>query len=257
MVRNLITAERIGDNMAEEDAIMAGLAEATSDDNVAEPVVEAEAPVVEAEVTEAEEEVDAPASEDTDSEEEQTPDEATEEADESAEPDQKELARIAYETRQAEKAKRDAVVAKQQEEYLAEAQDQQDLALRQLQIDAYTNKVEMNVSKLQTGYDTALKDIDIFRNPTPEIAEYLSDALDEFQAKHVQLDELGNPIAVTGDINQFLSNKANLVQKLTQVGARNERVAKAKQSSAVTPTPTGSPKKPKTDPIMEGLLSEL
>lgn len=247
--------------MAEEDAIMTGLSEGLGNEAVAEPVDE----TPEVEPTEAEEEVEAPASEDTESEEEQTDETETDaeesqddEAEETETPvqDPKEAARLAYEARQTEKAKRDADIAKRQEEYLAEAEDQQDLALRQLQIDAYTNKVENNINKLQNGYDTAIKDIDIFRNPTPEINEYLSDALDEFQAKHVQLDELGNPVSVTGDINQFLSKKASLVQKLTQVGARNERTAKAKQSSAVTPSPTSSPKKPKVDPIMEGLLSE-
>lgn len=250
--------------MAEEDAIMAGLSDGLDLEAVAEPVDTAEesqeTEVVEAE---AEEDVEAPASEDTESEEEQTdetqteaPDEDVDEETETVVPDQKEQARLAYEARQAEKAKRDAEIAKRQEDYLAEAADQQDLALRQLQIDAYTNKVESNITRLQNGYDTAIKDIDIFRNPTPEIAEYLGDALDEFQAKHVELDELGNPVKVTGDINQFLSKKASLVQKLTQVGARNERTAKAKQSSAVTPAPTSSPKKPKVDPIMEGLLSQ-
>ena len=242
--------------MVEEDAIMSGLEEAL--DIAAEPT-EVDTSV-DTEV-EADEEVEAPASEDTDSEEEQTDAETdvsedTEET-EAPVPDQKELARLAYEARQAEKAQRDAVIKEREQEYLNSAQDEQELALKQLQIDAYTNKVENNINKLQNSYDTAIKDIDIFRNPTSEIAEYLSDALDEFQAKHVVLDELDNPVQVTGDLNQFLSKKASLVQKLTQVGARSERVAKAKQSSAVTPTPTGSPKKAKTDPIMEGLLSEL
>ena len=243
--------------MAEEDVIMSGLEEAL--DITAEPT---EAPVETPDEVVAEEEVETPASEDTESEDENAETEVPEETDGTEETeapvqDQKEIARLAYEARQAEKAKRDAEVAQRQQEYLAEAEDQQELALRQLQIDAYTNKVENNVTRLQNSYDTAIKDIDIFRNPTPEIAEYLGDALDEFQAKHVQLDELGNPVTVTGDLHQFLSKKADLVQKLTQVGARSERVAKAKQSSAVTPTPTGSPKKPKSDPIMDGLLSEL
>lgn len=242
--------------MAEEDAIMAGL---TGDESVAEVVEEptitdAEVDEAPAEETEApEEEVEAPASEDTESEE---PEAEAEQADDSAELDQKELARQAYLRRQEERKARDQALTKAQEEHLAQAQDEADLAFRQLQIDAYTNKVTTNSDRLTNQYEKAINDIEIFRNPTPEIAEALGEFIDEFQDRYVQLDELGNPVAVTGNLYEHLTNRAALIQKLSQVGARKEKAATAKQRSAVTPPPAGSPKEPKTDPIMEGLLSQ-
>lgn len=169
----------------------------------------------------------------------------------------KEVARQAYEQRQKERQEREALMKKAAQEHLDKAEDQQDLALRQLQIDAYQNKVGNNVDRLQNQYDKAVNQIEVFTNPTPEVAEALGDALDEFQARFVQMDELGNPVEVNGDLYQFLQSKAGLIQKLTQIGAKKERVAKAKEKAAVTPTPTKTPKEPKSDPIVDAFDKEF
>lgn len=189
---------------------------------------------------------------------EEAPAEAEEEpVDEQApEMDAKELARQAYQQRQREREERQAKVAQAQQEHLEQAQDEQDLALRQLQIDAYTNKVENNANRLQNGYDKAVNELEIFRDPTPEVKAVLDDALDEFESRFVQFDNLGNPVQVGGDIYQFLSNKADRISKLVQVGARNEKAGIAKQKSAVTPPPSTSPKKTKADPILDILSAD-
>jgi flagellar biosynthesis GTPase FlhF len=205
----------------------------------------------EAPVEEVEESEESPASETEDTE---SSEEATDETEESKdEPDQKEIARQAYLQRQAERERREAEVAKASQELLAQAEDEQDLALKQLQIDAYQNKVTGNTDRLSIAYERAVKDIEVFNDPTPEIAEYLNDAIDEFQARHVTIDNFGNPIQVTGDLYQFLQTKAGIVEKLTQSGARKERTASARQMAAVTPPPSSSPKEPKVDPLMAGL----
>lgn len=211
--------------------------------------VETTTPEAPAEVVEESEE--SPASE---TEETETSEEATDETEESQdEPDQKEIARQAYLQRQAERERREAEVAKASQDLLAQAEDEQDLALKQLQIDAYQNKVSVNTDRLSIAYEKAVKDIEVFNNPTPEIAEYLNDAIDEFQARHVQIDNFGNPVQVTGDLYQFLQTKAGIVEKLTQSGARKERTASARQMAAVTPPPSSSPKESKVDPLMAGL----
>lgn len=169
----------------------------------------------------------------------------------------KEVARQAYEQRQKERQEREGLMKKAAQEHLDQAADEQDLALRQLQIDAYQNKVGNNVDRLQNQYDKAVNQIEVFTNPTPEVAEALGDALDEFQARFVQMDELGNPVEVKGDLYQFLQSKAGLIQKLTQIGAKKERVAKAKEKAAVTPTPTKTPKEPKSDPVVDAFDKEF
>lgn len=208
----------------------------STDESEDKEVVEAEEPKEEAEA-EAEEE-------------------PVEEQEQQEQPDAKELARQAYQQRQKEREERQARVEQAQQEHLEQAQDEQDLALRQLQIDAYTNKVENNANRLQNGYDKAVNELEIFRDPTPEVKAVLDDALDEFESRFVQFDNLGNPVQVGGDIYQFLSNKADRISKLVQVGARNEKAGVAKQNSAVTPPPTTSPKKPKADPILDILSAD-
>ena len=242
------------------------------DTNVADPILETLAD----ESDDSPIRADSPKTEETKSEEESTDDsedkevaeteeesteaqaeEETESTDEQEQPmDAKELARQAYRQRQKEREERQARVQEAQQEHLEAAQDEQDLALRQLQIDAYTNKVDNNANRLQNGYDKAVNELEIFRDPTPEVKAVLDDALDEFESRFVQFDNLGNPVQVGGDIYQFLSNKADRISKLVQVGARNEKAGVAKQNSAVTPPPASSPKKPKADPILDILSAD-
>lgn len=249
--------------MAEEaDNIMAGLTgddtatvEAADVDTTVETSEETETAVEESQASD-EQATDSEAEVTEESEESETTEsDETEETEATEELDQKELARQAYQRRQQERAEREAKVAEAQREHLEQAQDDQDLALRQLQIDAYNNKVTINSDKLVNQYNKALVELEVFRDPSPEIAEALADAVDEFEARYVTFDTLGNPIDVKGDLYQHLSIKADRIQKLAQIGARKEKAGVAKSRAAVTPAPSTSPKESKKDPIMEGLLS--
>lgn len=209
--------------------------------------------LTDAEETESEETEEVEETQDEPEEPEAEEEEATE-ADEQ-EVDQKELARLAYQKRQEEKAQREAAVRKQQEDYLAEAEDEKDEALRMLQVEAYNNRVERNTNALVNGYEKAISSIDVFQNPSPAVQAVLDQSIDEFQALYVTVDQNGNPTEVKGDIHQFLNQKAELIRELTQSGARQEKVAKAKASAEAITPPASTPKTPKVDPIMEGLRS--
>lgn len=205
------------------------------------------------EVTETEEtkeEAEETTEESTDTKEESEADET--ESEQAQEPDQKEIARQAYLQRQAEKAQREAAQAKAQQEYLDNAADEQELALRQLQVDAYNNRVSTNSDRIATQWEKA-QNIPFYQSQSPEVQEVLNDALDEFESRYVRFDNLGNPVEVKGNLYEFLSAKAEKFERLTQIGARNEKVAKAKQNAAITPPPASSPKEPKKDPLMQGM----
>ena len=207
----------------------------------------------EVEETETEEEVEDVTKDDS---EEETETEETEEQDEQEESeDPKELARQAFQRRQEERQTREAKAKAEQEKYIAEADDEQDEALRLLQVEAYNNRVDRVTNQLTSGYDRAVSSIDIFQNPKPAVQRMLYDAVDEFEARYVTIDANGNPTQVNGNIEEFLSKKADIIRDLTQSGARQERVAGAKSSAAVIPPPASKPKAPKVDPVMEGLMS--
>lgn len=155
-----------------------------------------------------------------------------------------------------EKQMREADIKQKQQSYVAEADDDQTLALRQLQVDAYNNKVENNTNKLQNGYERAVKDFPILSDTTPEIKAEIDAAIDAFQALHVKVDSFGNPSDVTGDLYQYLQSKANSIQRLTQIGARKQVENKAKEKSKTLITPSRTPKESKKDPQMEAFMEE-
>jgi len=197
---------------------------------------------------------------------EESEEEVKEESEESEEPeaesdgqtdDQKEQARKAYEARQQARLERQQAQEEMARQHLEAAQDEQDLALRQLQIDAYNNKVNANSDRLTNQYEKALNSIEVFKEPTPEVAEYLNQAIDEFEARFVQMDELGNPVSVNGDLYAFLQTKAGLVEKLTQLGARREKQSSAKEKAAVTPAPSAPAKEPKQDAAVKAFDDEF
>ena len=197
---------------------------------------------------------------------EESEEEVKEESEESEEPeaesdgqtdDQKEQARKAYEARQQARLERQQAQEEMAKQHLEAAQDEQDLALRQLQIDAYNNKVNANSDRLTNQYEKALNSIEVFKEPTPEVAEYLNQAIDEFEARFVQMDELGNPVSVNGDLYAFLQTKAGLVEKLTQLGARREKQSSAKEKAAVTPAPSAPAKEPKQDAAVKAFDDEF
>jgi len=170
--------------------------------------------------------------------------------------DPKEVARQAFEAREAARLERQAQVDADQQKYVEAAEDEGDEALRQLQVEAYNNRVDRNTNSLINGFDKATATIDVFQNPTPEVQEFLDDAIDEFQARFVTVDRLGNPTEVRGDIHQFLSKKAETIRKLQQTGAIKQSSDTAKVKSKTLTPPARVPAKGKSDPIMDVLRSD-
>lgn len=158
------------------------------------------------------------------------------------------------------KAQRDAQQAEakriQQEEYLQNAEDDRDLALRQLQIDAYNNRVETNASKLEIGIDRAVADIDIFRTGTDVEKEALARSLEDFEKMYVRRDSNGDAVEVHGDVYQYLKAKSDEIRLLTGVGARTENKAKAKTKARTDVVPTRAPKEPRKDPYLAAFEEE-
>lgn len=205
---------------------------------------------------------------DTESEpkEEDDQEESNDEAEEVEEPEeqlsdedkQKALNREYAERRLREKAEREATIKQQQQEYVAEADpdDPRDMAVRQLQIDAYNNKVESNTNKLTNSYERAIKDFDVLANQAPEIQAELNAALDAFQAMNVAIDAYGNPVEVRGDLYEFLQTKADSIKNLTNIGARGQDKSKTKEKSKVLTTPNRAPKEAKKDADIEAFDEE-
>jgi hypothetical protein len=145
----------------------------------------------------------------------------------------------------------------QQQAYVAEADgDPVQEAVRQLQVDAYNNKVESNTNKLQNGYERAVKDFPILNDQTPEIQAEVNAAIDAFQAMHVKIDQWGNPSEVSGDLYTYLQSKADSIQRLTAIGARNQVENKVKEKSKTFTPPSKTPKEPKIDPDLEAFDEE-
>lgn len=156
----------------------------------------------------------------------------------SEEEKRKEAAREAYRAREAARAERAQLEAErqrgiqeQQRQYLEQAQTDEQLALRQLQIDAYNNRVESTSTKLETGIDRAVADIDLFRTGSDEAKEELAQSLDDFERMYVVRDSYGNPVEVRADVYQFLQARADSIRKLIGSGARQQTVAKEQVKS--------------------------
>jgi len=200
---------------------------------------------------ESEEETEAQADDDT---EEDTTEEAKEikSADE-----QKRLNNEAAQRRIAERAKKEELRKEAEQQYLEQAEDDKDLALRQLQLDAYNNKIERNSDKLKTGIDRALADIDLFRDGSPEVKEYLISKVDEFEKLYVAYSSTGDPVEVKADVYEYLQKEADTIRRLVDVGARKNAVDKQKVKAKTIPRPSKTPKEPKVDPDLAAFDEEV
>lgn len=189
--------------------------------------------------------------EDVDESEEESEEESTDEETELSDQDkQKAFNKEMAERRIQDKRQKDQTIKEQQQDYLAQADDDRDLALRQLQVDAYTNKVEGNTNKLTNGYEKAVKDFEILASDSPEIKAEVDAAIDAFQALYVTVDAYGNPIDVRGDLYTHLQSKADSIAKLTGIRNTNQKNSKDKEKSKTLTTPSRAPKEPKVDPMM-------
>lgn len=207
---------------------------------------------------------DEPATDDESEEENSTDDsttepeaeEETEEVEQSDAEKQKAFNREQAQRRLQEKEARLLSVHEEQKAYIAEAEDEKDLALRQLQVDAYDNKVEANTNKLTNGFERAMKDFDVLRDTSPEIQAEVDQAIDDFQRLYVKIDAYGNPAEVSSDLYAYLQAKADSITKLTGIGARKQVEGKIKEKSKTSLTPSRAPKEPKKDADLDAFDEE-
>ncbi len=148
----------------------------------------------------------------------------------------------------AEREARELAKQQQQDKYIEEAEDNRDLALRQLQIDAYNNRVEKHRNSLDNGIEKAIANIDLFRTGTPEVKEALASSLEKFERMHVKYDTNGDPMNVTGNVYEYLLKEADSIRTLLNIGARGQSKAKDKAKARTDTLPTRAPKEPKVDP---------
>ena len=205
------------------------------------------------------EEEEAVTESEAESEEESVSDEDEEQSgeDTTSDEDRKRAAQEAYKEREARRREMEQAKMEQQQEYLDAAEDAKDLALRQLQVDAYNNRVEKNLNKIENGLDKAIANIDLFQSKDPVVRESLAKAYDNFLALNVVIDANGDPVDVKGDVFQYLQEEAESIRRLTGIGARQEAKDKQLTKAKATPLPTKAPKESKTDPYTEAFEEEL
>lgn len=190
-------------------------------------------------------------------------DDAGEETDEESEPSDEqreaEHRRAMYEQRQAEKQARIDKVRQDQAEYISEASEEGDpheIALRQLQVDAYNNKVEAVSNKLTNGYERALADFPVLQTTDPVVQAEIDAAIDAFQAQSVTIDAYGNPTDVRGDLYATLQAKADSITKLTGIKVQRQAESKSKEKSKSLTPPRRAPQTPKVDPDIQAFDDE-
>ncbi len=131
----------------------------------------------------------------------------------------------------------------------------QALALRQVQVDAYNNRIQANTDRLRNNIDKAVATIDLFQKGTPAVKEKLAKALDYFEGMHVVRDKNGDPVEVTGDLYEFLRNEAEDIRQLLGEGAVQQQRSKKNAKSRTLPKPNRAPRKSE-DPMMDGFDEE-
>lgn len=201
-------------------------------------------------------------SEDTETTDEPSEDESDEESEEaelSDEDKQKAHNNEMAQRRIQEKEARISRVKQEQADYIAGANENPDpleSAVRQLQVTAYNNTVEANTNSLSNGYDRALNDFEVLRNPSPEVQAEINDAIEAFEARYVTIDGYGNPSEVRGDLYQHLQAKADSIARLTGIRNTNQDKSKSREKSKTLTTPTRAPKEAKVDPDMAAFDEE-
>lgn len=157
----------------------------------------------------------------------------------------------------AEREAREAAKREAQAQYLQQAEDDKDLALRQLQVAAYNNNIQFNEQRLQNGLEKAVASIKELREGSPEVKEFLVNSMEEFERLYVTKDANGDPVEVRHDPYQYLATKAAEARKLTGVGARKQEESKAGVKARTMAPPSRAPKEPKVDPDLADFDAEF
>lgn len=199
-------------------------------------------------------------SEDDDKQSESQDEESPDEESEDRTPSEDEIKKHNQEMaarRIAEKQAREAAKREQQAQYLEGAEDQTQLAVRQLQIDAYNNLVEKNLNSLDNDMQKAVANIDLFKDGSPEVQEELLRRAEDFEAKHVKYDSNGDPVAVNGSLYDYLQTEADSIRRILNTGARQQSKAKDKAKTRTDTLPSRAPKEPKVDPDLAAFDEEV
>lgn len=144
-------------------------------------------------------------------------------------------------------ARRQQAKAEEQQKYLDDADDDKDLALRQLQLNAYNQKVDSNRDKLQSGIRRAAADNPILTKGTSEQKEELARRLDDFERMYVVKDSNDDPIEIQGDVYEYLNQEAEAILRLAKAGAREGKRAKSNTKARTLTPPSRKPKESKVD----------
>jgi hypothetical protein len=221
--------------------------------------------------SEGEDDVDAE-SEEADAFEEEDSTAADDTTDSAAEQKRKndEAAQLRIENR---KARQEAERLKKQREedsitnYLKEAADDEvELERRELNVQAYRQRekeIALNDRQLQTDIRAAANSIKLFRSGTDVQKNALADSLDDFEARYVEKDKEGRPLAIkidpaTGEpanVVKFLQRKADEIERLAGEGVKTQVKKKAGEKRRAVTTPTRAPKG-KSDPDLDGFDEE-
>jgi hypothetical protein len=206
--------------------------------------------------SESEEEAESEEADADDTEEAQDDTETDDSQTQQTEEERKAHNREMAEKRLEAKAARESSLRDSQLEFINEAATEEELAVRELQVEAYNNKVDRNTNKLTTDYERALKDFDVLRDPNPAIQAEVDAAIDAYQATAVRIDSFGNPIDVKGSLYDFLQTKADSIKRLTGLGAQEQIKSKAKERTKVTAVPSRAPKAAKADADIDAFDEE-
>jgi hypothetical protein len=197
--------------------------------------------------------------------EEQPDEEASDQADESdpdalKQPTEEEIKQHNHEMAQRRiQAKKDHVdrVKATQQEYLDGAGDDPDESFkRHTEVEVYNSRVERNENALVTASDRAFAEFPILNSKNPVIRERVGRALNAFQAENVNINKLGDPIEVKGDLYEYLKEEAESIAALTGIGAREQIKDKDKEKRKTFIRPSRAPRKAKSNPMQDGFDEE-
>lgn len=157
---------------------------------------------------------------------------------------------------EARKAAEDATI----ERYLADAGDDADeRQRRENNVEQYRireEKISLNQERLETGIEKAIAKIPLFQTGSPEVQEELARSLDDFERMYVRKDANGRPLEVHHNVFEYLQAKADSIERLTGLGARQQVTSKTKQKTRVDTPPVRAPKKAKADPGLDAFDEE-
>lgn len=215
----------------------------------------------EAEEVEEDTEPDEEAESDEDADDEESEDTTEDTKVELSDQEKQKLAnKEAAEKRIAEKRERDAekaqTVKEEQQAYIADTEDPLESAVRQLQVDSYNNIVDKHTNTLKNDYQRALNDIEILRSDNKVVQQEVNDAVESFEARYVTFDKNGLPTEVRGDLYSYLQTKADAIEQLTGLGAKQQSQSKVKEQSKTLPMPSRAPKQAKVDPMLDAFDEE-